>query len=99
MGIEEGGVSAQGLRLYNLDADIGETTDVAGEHPDIVSQLRALADRQNEIFCGGSSTGPGVRPPGYVAQPSYLVKVGGNYHPPTWIETNFEQLFPNLARP
>jgi arylsulfatase A len=29
----------QTLRLYNLQQDPGETTDVAGEHPDVVKQL------------------------------------------------------------
>ena len=31
--------------LYNLAEDIGETTDLAGQEPDIVSQLSALLDR------------------------------------------------------
>ena len=29
--------------LYNLESDIGETTDVAGEHPEIVAKLQVLA--------------------------------------------------------
>jgi arylsulfatase A-like enzyme len=32
------------LSLYNLDDDIGETVDVAAEHPDVVAYLTALAD-------------------------------------------------------
>ncbi len=31
--------------LYHLGHDPGETTDIAAAHPDIVTQLRALADR------------------------------------------------------
>ena len=31
--------------LYNLAEDIGETTDLAGQQPDIVSELSALIDR------------------------------------------------------
>ncbi|MCA9196159.1 MAG: arylsulfatase [Planctomycetales bacterium] len=30
--------------LYNLDSDIGETTDVAQQHPDIVARLEAMMD-------------------------------------------------------
>ena len=32
------------LSLYNLEDDIGETVDVAAEHPDVVAYLTALAD-------------------------------------------------------
>jgi len=45
-------------RLYNLREDIGETTDVAAQHPDIVQRLTALAARmaedikQNRRPCG-----------------------------------------------
>ena len=31
--------------LYNLAEDIGETTDLAGQEPDVVSELSALIDR------------------------------------------------------
>ena len=34
-----------GLALYDLEADVGETTDVAARHPDVVQRLTALADR------------------------------------------------------
>lgn len=33
-----------GLALFDLDADIGETNDVAAAHPDVVARLTALAD-------------------------------------------------------
>ena len=35
--------AAAGVRLYNLDAEIGERTNVAAEHPDVVKRLQALA--------------------------------------------------------
>ena len=34
--------------LYDLDADIGETTDVAEEDPDVAARLDALAERARE---------------------------------------------------
>jgi arylsulfatase A len=33
-----------GLELYNLDDDIGESQDVAAEHPQVVERLQKLAD-------------------------------------------------------
>lgn len=36
---------AAGLRLYDLDAEIGEQTDVAAQHPEVVAKLKALADK------------------------------------------------------
>lgn len=32
-------------RLYNLKSDLGETTDVAGEHPDLVSKMSQQMDK------------------------------------------------------
>ena len=65
-----------GLRLYNLATDIGETTDVSAQHPDIVQKLKALADHEAATLCDGSPKGPGVRPAGHVenAQPLYPMK-------------------------
>jgi arylsulfatase A-like enzyme len=56
------------LALYDLEEDVGETTDVAGRHPEVVAQLKRLADRAREDL-GDSATGQqgkGVRPPGRV---------------------------------
>ena len=66
------GVHEPGLRLYNLNTDIGETTDVAAQFPDIVAKLKALADKQAASLCDGSANGPGVRPPGKVSNPKFL---------------------------
>jgi arylsulfatase A-like enzyme len=33
-----------GLELYDLEADIGETTDLADEHPEVVARLQKLAN-------------------------------------------------------
>lgn len=54
-------------RLYNLDADLGETTNVAGKHPEVVDQLRALATKMNSEIGGANPTAR--RPAGVVANP------------------------------
>jgi arylsulfatase A len=59
-----------GLALYDLEKDVGETTNVAGRHPDVVKRLQALADKAREDL-GDSATGrkgKGVRPPGRVSE-------------------------------
>ena len=72
MGVKTGGVTNSGLRLYNLATDIGETTDVAAQHPDVVKRLKALADQEAVTLCNGTNGGPGVRPPGRVTDPKPL---------------------------
>ncbi len=55
--------------LYDLDADISETTDVAALHPDVVKQLLALAEKARKDL-GDSLTkrdGSGRREPGRLA--------------------------------
>lgn len=58
--------------LYNLDTDIGETTDVAAQHPAVVERMKALvAAMDTDLGCTGS--GPGVRPCGKVEDPKPLL--------------------------
>lgn len=57
-------------RLYNLDAEIGEQTDVATQHPEIVAKLQALAAKQAAELAG--ATAPGRRPAGAVEHPVML---------------------------
>jgi len=64
--------SAPGVRLYNLDEEIGERTNVAAEHPDVVERLQALA-RQMAADLGAGKPGPGVRPAGTVEHPAVLI--------------------------
>ncbi|MEI8045703.1 MAG: sulfatase, partial [Verrucomicrobiota bacterium] len=72
-------VKHTGPRLYNLDSDIGETTDVAAQHPDVVARLQKFID-QMDADLGASGKGPGVRPSGQVADPQPLAKrVGREY--------------------
>jgi arylsulfatase A-like enzyme len=54
------------LALYDLVADIGETTDVAAAHPDVLARLQALAETAREDLGDAltSRTGRGLRVPG-----------------------------------
>jgi arylsulfatase A len=59
------------LALFDLQADPGETTDVAAQHPDVVHRLQQLADAAREEL-GDSATGRqgrGVREPGRINAP------------------------------
>lgn len=58
-------------RLYHLDNEIGETTDVAAQHPEIVTRLREIADAMIDDI-GSGKPGPGVRPVGEVRKPAIL---------------------------
>ena len=49
------------LSLYNLEADIGETANVAGQHPEVVERLSALANRAREELGDYDRIGSGVR--------------------------------------
>lgn len=57
-------------RLYNLDEDIGEKTDVAQKHPEIVAQLKALAEKMNTQIGGAHPAAR--RPAGEVKNPHTL---------------------------
>ncbi|MCE9608768.1 MAG: sulfatase [Chthoniobacter sp.] len=57
-------------RLYNLDAEIGEQTNVAEKHPDIVARLQALAAKMEAEI--GGPTPSARRPAGTAANPKKL---------------------------
>ena len=59
-------------RLYDLDHDIGERTDVADKHPDIVERLQALAKRMDAEL---GSKGTARRPAGVATNPKLLYPV------------------------
>ena len=53
-----------GLALFDMEKDIGETTDVKAKHPDIVKQLQALGEKMRKELGDNGRQGTGVRPPG-----------------------------------
>ena len=57
-------------RLYNLDEEIGEKTNLADKHPEIVAKLTALAGKMSAEIGGSSPSAR--RPAGSVANPSTL---------------------------
>ena len=59
-------------RLFNLKTDIGENTDVAAQHPEIIARLERLIAKANDDL-GARGIGPGVRPLGKVANAQPLI--------------------------
>ena len=59
------------LALYDLVVDIGETTDVASAHPDVVARLQALAEKARDDLGDSLTkrTGRGLREPGRAVPP------------------------------
>ena len=53
-----------GLALFDMEKDIGETTDVKAKHPDIVKHLQALGDKMRNELGDNGRTGNGIRPAG-----------------------------------
>ena len=70
MGMKGKGDAEINPRLYNLDADIGEQSNVASKHPEIVLKLQALADKANMEIGGASPTAR--RPAGQSDNPQTL---------------------------
>jgi arylsulfatase A len=60
-------------RLYNLDDDIGETTNVADKHPEVVAKLKTLAAKMNDEI--GGQKPKARRPAGVVADPKPLYPI------------------------
>ena len=53
-----------GLELFNLESDIGETTDVKDQHPDVVVRLKKLGDQMRKELGDNKKKGTGNRQPG-----------------------------------
>ena len=62
--------------LFNLKSDIGESTDVAAQHPEVVARMEKLVAKMKDDL-GASGLGPGCRPLGKVANPQPLIGYDG----------------------
>jgi arylsulfatase A-like enzyme len=85
--IRKGDYKLMGKLLYNVLADPGETTDVAGEHPEIVRRLRARLlefDRQRSPLGDKPLL---MRPP-----LPYVYGRDENQHPPAWLREAVDQV-------
>jgi hypothetical protein len=49
------------LSLFDLESDIGETTNLAGEYPEVVKRLEAAAERMRADLGDGAQAGTGRR--------------------------------------
>ncbi len=65
-------ISESVLQLYDLEADISETTNVAEKHPDIVKHLLVLAKKARKYLGDVSREGKNQRPAGWVVAPKPL---------------------------
>lgn len=70
MGKNAGDDATKNPRLYNLDQEIGELTNLADRHPEVVAKLRSLADKMDAQIGGQRPTAR--RPPGEVDAPQTL---------------------------
>ncbi|MCH7630820.1 MAG: hypothetical protein IIC07_02875 [Proteobacteria bacterium] len=61
-------------RLYNLDTDIGEKTNVAAANPDVVKRLTDLANLARADLGDGKKPGKHQRAAGHVKNPKPLTK-------------------------
>jgi hypothetical protein len=52
------------LSLFDLESDVGETTNVADDHPEVVERLKARAVEMRKDLGDGDQGGPGRRPNG-----------------------------------
>ncbi len=57
------------MELFDLKNDVGEKTNVADQHRDVVARLAAAAEEARAELgdvLTGRATGRGVRPPGHM---------------------------------
>jgi len=59
-------------QLFDLESDIGETENVAAEHPDVVDRLMRLAEDARQDLGDGKKKGQNQRPAGRVRSPRGL---------------------------
>jgi arylsulfatase A-like enzyme len=70
MGKDAAADASENPRLYHLDQDIGEKTNLAAQHPDIVAKLTALAEKMTTEI--GGDEPKSRRPPGEAENPVTL---------------------------
>ena len=61
------------MELYNLKEDIGETTDVAADNPEVVARLNELLDEAAADLGDGADDCPNCRPVGVDDDPQPLI--------------------------
>jgi len=76
--------------LYNLENDIGESRDVAKNHPEVVGRLRHLADQTRDDL-GTTDIGPGCRRLGEVQNARPLIDHDGK------VREGFGKLLPDAG--
>jgi arylsulfatase A len=57
-----------GLSLFDLEPDIGETTDVKDKHPKVLARLQAFGQKMRNELGDQSRKGSGQREPGRLAK-------------------------------
>jgi arylsulfatase A len=68
------------VQLFNLKTDIGEATDVAAQHPEVVSRLeKRVVDMKDDLGIRGPASGS--RPLGKVANAQPLIGYDGKARP------------------
>jgi arylsulfatase A-like enzyme/sucrose-6-phosphate hydrolase SacC (GH32 family) len=71
-------VKEPALQLYDLETDVGETKDVAAQHPEVEKELTALADGAvadlGDVRRGVA--GSGCRPEGVIKEPAPITRLG-----------------------
>jgi arylsulfatase A-like enzyme len=72
--------TSKGPRLYDLDEEIGERTNLADQHPEIVERLGALAAAMVAELGGSAPTGR--RPAGQVDNPRTIYPTADEPRPP-----------------
>ena len=63
--------------LYDLGKDIGEKTNVAAKHPEVVKRLRAHMARARKDIGDGPNTGANCRPVGVAKHPRVMLPYPG----------------------
>jgi arylsulfatase A len=62
----------QSGELFQLSSDIGETTDVASKHPDVIERIQQICD-DVDTDLGVKDVGPGCRELGTISDPVPLI--------------------------